>query len=118
MITHVAKLDAASHLNDINNALDERDLDAYHKLFDAYSDDLDKLASIAFEWAREYDVSHIEINRPEGHSEAYFLTLNEVPTLINANGIDGVAGYVDSADDLADMMSYEYANITVSANAA
>ena len=58
MITHVAKLDAASHLNDINNALDERDLDAYHKLFDAYSDDLDKLASIAFEWAREYDVSH------------------------------------------------------------
>ena len=121
MITHTARLDATAHLDDINAKLDARKLDEYHKAFDSYNDDLDRLAGLAFDWARKHGTARIHIDYADGNAEgaeAYFLKLDGKPTLINANGTDGIAAYLDDAEDLAAMMCYEYATITITANAA
>lgn len=115
MFTYVATCNLSAHLRDVNAKFDANDIDGYHNAFDAYNDDLDKIASIAFKWAKEYEVSRITLNRESGSDEDYYLRLDDKPTLINADGISGVAAYIENEDELASMLCYEPGIVTVSA---
>lgn len=115
MITHIMKCDLHAHLHDMSAKFDAHEFDAYHAAFDAYNDDLDKLAATTIDWTREYGTARTAIDYTDGKGDVYFTRMNG--DRLDIIHRDGITETID-AEDLAVILCYEDCKVTVTANAA
>lgn len=124
-MTHVCTLKASDHLDEINRLFRDAsatgDTTAYHRAFDAYSDDLDRLAETAFAWASEHGCARIHVDSNDAYAGVYWLSmtayLDSAPGLLCVRSGESYVIPTSDADNLADWLCYIDGEITVTATA-
>lgn len=122
-MTHVCTLKASDHLDEINKLFHDAsatgDTAAYHEAFDAYSDNLDRLAKTAFDWASEHGCARIHIDSNDTYAGVYWLStkayLDRAPGLLCVRSGESYVIPLDDTDDLAAWLCYIDGEITVTA---
>ena len=122
-MTNVCKLNASDHITEINKlfhaACTTGDTTAYHEAFDAYSNDLDRLAKTAFDWASEYGCARIFIDSNDAYVGVYWLSmtayLDRAPGLLCVNSGESYVIPISDIEDLASYLCYIEGEITVTA---
>jgi hypothetical protein len=122
-MTHVCTLKANDHIEDINKLFHDAsatgDTTAYHKAFDTYIDELDRLAKTAFEWASKHGCARINIESHDSYAGDYWLImtvyLDRAPGLLCVRSGESHVIPTSDADELADWLCYIDGEITVTA---